>query len=160
MPAQDVLPTVRDFPSKPGATVTQTRNGYELLFDSFAQPAIDGARTSVVSARQLLFRIGTVFVDVEVGTEVESARASLVGQMLDSSNPSHPPVGILIVLLDRGRRIATTSSDAQGEFQLQFAMKSNLKLSVALDPQKPVYLPIARPGRRARVVPRHQEQVH
>ena len=141
---------------------------YELLFDSLVQSAAagtrnslvsavqsaaEGTRTSVVSARQLLFRIGAIFVDVEVGCEAESGRASLIGQMLDSSNPGHPPAGVPIVLLNRGRNIASTSSNDNGEFQLQFAMKRNLKLSVGVDRDSPVCLPITRAPAKTNSIP-------
>lgn len=131
--------------SVPGAG----KDGYELLFDTFVQSNAEGTRTSVVSARQLLFRIGAVFVDVELGCEANSDHASLIGQMLDSSNPGHPPAGVPIALLDRGRNIARTSSNDNGEFQFQFAMKRNLKLAVAVDRDSPVYLPITGPPLKA-----------
>jgi hypothetical protein len=130
-------------PAKPNSGSKKDR--YELLFDSFIHSALEATRTSVVSARQLLFRIGAIFVDVEVGREANSDRASLIGQMLDSSNPGHPPVGVSIVLVDRGRKVACTSSNDNGEFQFQFAIKNNLKLSVAVDRDRPVYLPITSP---------------
>jgi len=119
---------------------------YELLFDSQEQAARDGLRNSVIAARQLLFRIGSVFVDLEVGREGDSNRASIIGQMLDSSRPGHPPSGIRIALLDRNRPVASASSNDHGEFRLQFALKDNLKLSVELDRNKPVHLPITNPA--------------
>jgi hypothetical protein len=92
-----------------------------------------------------------VFVDLEVGRETDSNRASLIGQMLDSSDPSNPPAGVPIVLLDRGRRVAKTLSNDHGEFRLQFAVKNNLRLSVELDRDKPVHLPITNPhGRKGK----------
>ena len=121
------------------------KNGYELLFDTFVHWNAVGTRTSVVSTRQLLFRIGAVFVDVAVGCEANSDRASLIGQMLDSSNPGCATTGVPVALLDRGRNIASTSSNDNGEFQFQFAMKRNLKLAVAVDRGDPVYLPISSP---------------
>lgn len=117
----------------------------ELLFDSEDQSAGSGLRNSVIATRQLLFRIGSVFVDIEVGRETDSNRASLIGQMLDSSSPGHPPAGIRIALLDRNRPVASASSNDHGEFRLQFAVKDNLKLSVELDRKNPVYLPITNP---------------
>ena len=151
MPSQDRLFKLEDLlailPAKPNRKKKKDR--YELLFDTLVQTATQGTRTSVVSARQLLFRIGAIFVDVEVGREANSDRASLIGQMLDSSNPGHPPAGVPIILLDRGRNVASTSSNDNGEFQFQFAMKSNLKLSVAVDPGSPVFLPITSPPAKA-----------
>lgn len=122
---------------------------YELLFDSYEPAATDGIRNSVIAARQLLFRIGSVFVDLEVGRESDSNWASIVGQVLDSSHPGCPPAGVPIALLDHGRRVASTSSNDHGEFRLQFALKDNLKLSVELERHKPVQLPIT-PARQSR----------
>lgn len=114
----------------------------ELLFDSVLQPMTAGARASVASARQLLYRIGPVYLDLRVDAEPNSERASLVGQMLDRSNPEHPITGVPVVLLAGQKNVASTSSNGNGEFQLEFAMRSNLRLSVAVDPLHPVYLPI------------------
>jgi hypothetical protein len=115
---------------------------FELLFDSFAQPLAAGARASVASARQLLYRVGTVYVDMRVDTEGNSDRASLVGQMLDSAKPGHPVAGVPVVLLEGQKNITSTSSNDNGEFQLQFEVKNNLRLAVAVDQENPVYLPI------------------
>jgi hypothetical protein len=114
----------------------------EFLFDSFAQPIAAGARASVASARQLLYRVGTVYVDMRVDTEGNSDRASLVGQMLDSAKPGQPVAGVPVVLLEGQKNITSTSSNDNGEFQLQFAVKNNLRLAVAVDKANPVYLPI------------------
>jgi len=114
----------------------------ELLFDSVLQPMTAGARASVASARQLLYRIGPVYLDLRVDSEPNSERASLVGQMLDRSIPEHPITGVRVVLLAGQKNIASTSSNGNGEFHLEFAMRSNLRLSVAVDPLHPVYLPI------------------
>jgi len=115
---------------------------YEVLFDSWAQPAEAMLRGSVTASRQLLFRIGAIFIDVEVGREADSNSASLVGQILDSSKPGEPPSGVPIALLVRGRRIASTSTNDHGEFRFQFVVKQDLKLSVELERNKSVYLPI------------------
>ena len=86
-------------------------------------------------------------MDLEVDKEVNSDRVSLTGQMVDSANPDHPPVGVPIVLLQRGKRIVQTLSNDNGEFQLDFVMKRNLKLQVSVSRNHPVHLPInLRPG--------------
>jgi len=115
---------------------------FELLFDSVAQSGNERIRTSVIVSRQLLFRIGSVFVDLEVDKEVNSDRVSLIGQLVDSANPGHSPVGIPIVLLQRGKCIVKTLSNDNGEFQLNFVMRRNLKLQVSMNRSRPVRLPI------------------
>jgi len=128
------------------------KSRYELLRDTFVQPASEGIRSSVVSARQLLFRIGTVFVDVEVEHKANSNRASLIGQILDSSNPRSPLSKVPIVLLGRNRNIASTETNDNGEFQFQLARKSDLKLSVTIPGDRPVHLPITYPPAKWEVV--------
>ncbi len=120
----------------------QPNSAFELLFDSLAQPVAAGARATVASARQLLYRVGTVYVDMRVDSENNSDRAALVGQMLDSAHPNHPVSGVPVVLLDGRKNVASTISNNNGEFHLEFDLKSNLRLSVTVGNLAPVYLPI------------------
>lgn len=121
---------------------TESSGIFELLFDSFAQPTLAGARASVASARQLLYRVGSVYVDMRVDSETNSDRAALVGQMLDSAHPGHPVVGVPVILMDGRKSLVSTISNNNGEFHLEFLLKSNLRLSVAVGDKSPVYLPI------------------
>ncbi|MBV9145255.1 MAG: zf-HC2 domain-containing protein, partial [Acidobacteria bacterium] len=105
---------------------------FELLFDSLAQPLAAGARASVASARQLLYRVGTVYVDMRVDSALNSEQAALVGQMLDSAHPRHPVAGVPVILMDGRKNVASTISNNNGEFHLEFALKSNLRLSIAV----------------------------
>jgi|SRR5262245_29048714 len=117
-------------------------NPCELLFDSSAQPLPPGARTSGVSSRQLLYRIGSVYIDMEIGKDPDSEHACVVGQMLDSSRPGHPVAGIPVTLLDRGRHVARALSNDNGEFRLVFEAQKDPKLTVAVGRKNPVRLPI------------------
>ena len=136
----------------------QPKGAFELLFDSLAQPAVAGARASVASARQLLYRIGTVYVDMRVDSEVNSERAALVGQMLDSARPGHPVSGVPIILMDGRRSVASAMSNDNGEFQIDFVIKSNLRLSVTVGDGAPVYLPITGIEERRRQAMRSRGQ--
>jgi len=129
------------FGIQPGKT-PQPSAAFELLFDSLAQPMTAGARASVASARQLLYRVGTVYVDMRVDSELNSERAALVGQMLDSARPGNPVAGVPVILMDGRKNVASTISNNNGEFHLEFALKNNLRLSVAVGDSVPVYLPI------------------
>jgi len=115
---------------------------FELLFDSFAQPVAAGTRASVASARQLLYRVGSVYVDMRVDSETNSDRAALVGQMLDSAHPGHPVAGVPVILMDGRKSLVSTVSNNNGEFHLEFLLKNNLRLSVTVGDKSPVYLPI------------------
>ena len=130
--------------------VPQSTTAFELLFDSLAQPVAAGARASVASARQLLYRVGTVYVDMRVDSESNSERAALVGQMLDSAHPNHPVAGVPVVLLDGRKNVASTISNNNGEFHLEFDLKNNLRVSVTVGDLAPVYLPITGISQRKR----------
>jgi hypothetical protein len=131
--------------------IPQSATAFELLFDSLVQPVAAGARAaSVASARQLLYRVGTVYVDMRVDSESNSERAALVGQMLDSAHPNHPVSGVPVVLLDGRKNVASTISNTNGEFHLEFALKNNLRLSVTVGNLAPVYLPITGISERKR----------
>ena len=144
MPPEGTLVTPENLSGTQILATSHTEPDYELLFDSFIQSAGKGIRGPVISARQLLFRIGAVFVDIEARCEANSDRASLVGQILDSSNPGRPLAGVPICLLNRGRNVVSTSSNENGEFHFHFVMKNDLELSVKLD-HRPVYLRISNP---------------
>jgi hypothetical protein len=129
---------------------SRSKGAFELLFDTLTQPLAAGARASVASARQLLYRIGTVYVDMRVDSELNSNRVALVGQMLDSARPGHPVAGVPVILLDGRKSVTSTISNDNGEFHLDFAIKSNLRLSVAVGGNQPVYLPITGTEQRKR----------
>src|SRR5690348_6721219 len=116
-----------------------TRNGTtsELLFDSMAQPLPPGARASVVSGRQLLYRIGSVYVDLEIDRNDNSQRVAMVGQMLDSARPGRPLAGIPVALYEKRRNVARTVSNDNGEFRLEFELKKDLTLALSMDGKQP-----------------------
>jgi len=141
-PPQGILRSAKAYFEAQQKPAAQPRGLFELLFDSLAQPAVAGARASVASARQLLYRVGTVYVDMRVDSEVNSERAALVGQMLDSARPGHPVAGVPVILMDGRKNVASAVSNNNGEFQIEFLIKSNLRLSVTVGNSVPVYLPI------------------
>jgi hypothetical protein len=141
-PPEGIVRSVKAYFEIEQQRAAQTKGIFELLFDSFAQPVTAGARSSVASARQLLYRVGSVYVDMRVDSETNSDRAALVGQMLDSAHPGHPVAGVPIILMDGRKSLASTVSNNNGEFHLEFLLRSNLRLSVAVGDQAPVYLPI------------------
>jgi len=114
----------------------------EVLFDSTAQPLPTGARSSLIGDRQVLYRLGSVYVDMEFESQADSRRWLVVGQMLDSARPGRPLTGIHISLLERGRNIARTTSNDNGEFRLEFDPSTELKLELFIDRRHPVHLPL------------------
>lgn len=141
-PPEGIVRAVKAYFEVEQRRAAQPKRAFELLFDSLAQPVTAGARASVASARQLLYRVGTIYVDMRVDSETNSERAALVGQMLDSAHPGHPVSGVPVILMDGRKNVASTVSNNNGEFHMDFVLKSNLRLSVTVGDASPVYLPI------------------
>src|SRR5947209_3112968 len=141
-PPKGVVRTVKAYFDAEQRRAAVPRSAFELLFESLAKPLAAGVRASVASASQLLYRVGTLYVDMRVDSELNSERAALVGQMLDSAHPGHPVSGVPVILLDGRKNVASTISNSNGEFHLEFSLKSNLRLSVTVGDASPVYLPI------------------
>ena len=142
MPADRIVLSVKASIAIRRQAETNPAECFELLFDSKAQALPPGARASAVRGRQLLYRIGSVYVDIQLDKNGDSDRALLVGQMLDSARPGHPMAGIPVALHERGRSIAHTVSNDNGEFHLEFIAKNDLRLCLAMDRRHPVHLPI------------------
>jgi hypothetical protein len=90
---------------------------------------------------------------MRVDSELNSEQAALVGQMLDSAHPGRPVSGVPVILMDGRKNVASTISNNNGEFHLEFSIKSNLRLSIAVGDDSPVYLPITGVERKRTQMP-------
>lgn len=124
------------------AAMDAAPSGIELLFDSLLQPAIGGTRASVASARQILFKVGTIFLDFRVELEPNAESATLVGQVLDSATPRRPLADVPVVVQAAGEELAGTVSSRTGEFQLDFPLRHDLQMWVKLPRMEPISLPL------------------
>jgi hypothetical protein len=112
----------------------------KLIFDSFRQPLAAGVRTASVSARQLLYKVQDIQVDIRL--EPEARRSSMVGQVLDSSRPDPAVKGAAVILLRGGQDVARTATNDFGEFQLEFDSEELLQLSIKVGEQGTVLIPL------------------
>ncbi len=76
--------------NRPLATRSRRTRLAQLVLDSFRQPALAGARATGQSPRQLLYRTGTLLIDLRM-ERLSGSRLSLVGQVLDSNVGRHDP---------------------------------------------------------------------
>src|SRR5947209_8035598 len=116
-PPEGIIRTVKaHFDAEQRRAAAAPKGALELLFDSLAQPLAAGVRASVASARQLLYRVGTLYVDMRVDSELNSERAALVGQMLDSAHPGPPVSAVPVIRRDGRKSVASTMRNSNGEF--------------------------------------------
>jgi hypothetical protein len=87
-----------------------------LQFDSNRQRLVAGVRSGHTSARQLLYKSGTVCIDMRMQPTPGSESFVLVGQLLDSMNPGLGISGIPVSLLSRGDTVSSKETNQNGEF--------------------------------------------
>lgn len=89
-----------------------------LVFDSLRRPALAGARSSGVEARQLLYRAEDYSIDLQVDV-VGQGSAELTGQILRQGELRFESVaGLQLDLILNGGTIDSTITNDRGEFQV------------------------------------------
>ena len=109
----------------------------ELVFDSFAQPATPGIRSSLSLARQLVFRKGRYSVDMRL--EFQPGRLAIVGQVLDFGQ-ANSALGDIPVRLLAYKQQTTTSHF--GEFQFDVERMENLELLFVMSEERDLMISI------------------
>jgi hypothetical protein len=102
-----------------------------LIFDSFTQPALAGARgtSSAGSARQLVLRAEEFDIHLRIWGSAEQRR--ITGQVLPRGESSFVG-GANLHLMRDGERCGSASVDNFGEFEFPFVPEGTLNLQVDL----------------------------
>ena len=127
-PTEDMQSAMHLFRLAPDAGRSKLRRVLAtIVFDSFLQPALAGARGGG-AARQLVLKSGIFDIRIKVwGTR---NRRQLMGQLLVRTGDSLDPEIPCHLLLD-GKRLETRTIDDQGEFH--FTSVPDGKLSLQID---------------------------
>jgi len=99
-----------------------------VVFDSFAQPALAGAR-GTTSARQVVLRAEEF--DIHVRISGESEKRHMTGQVLARGETTFVG-GAMLHLVRDGKRFESTSVDKLGEFEFQGVPDGLLSLQMDL----------------------------
>jgi hypothetical protein len=100
-----------------------------LIFDSFRQPALAGARGTAASARQLVMRAEEF--DIHIKVWGESDHRQILGQLLPRNGQNFLQVA-RFHLLRNGERVETTAVDELGEFLFTDVPEGDLSLQIDL----------------------------
>lgn len=118
----------------------EARGIIELLFDSFLQPAVAGARSARSAARQLLYRADPYHVDLHIEAKPGTSHVVVTGQLLDTNQPEHIARNVEILLSSGAEKVARISTNEFGEFRGEIENKGELKLSFAGPGEKRIVL--------------------
>ena len=125
-----------------GASIVQ------LLFDSFQSPATAGIRATAVAARQLLYGVGAYRIDLRMEPQMDSDKVSLVGQILNSEDPTNVNTESTVTLLRGKRVLAQSQTNTLGEFHLECVLEGDLQLHLKLQASE-INIPLLVPSEAA-----------
>lgn len=132
---------------KPWRWLAEAARWAELVFDSFSQAQLAPVRGSGPNlapvSRQLIHELEPFVVDLRL--ELHPGRGSLwvIGQILNSQEPSDAMPSIRLILLDGDDLVVgTTTAGSSGEFEFQCGITSNLRLFINISGQRAIGIAI------------------
>jgi hypothetical protein len=126
----------------------------EVLFDSFLQPEVAGARSRATGARQMLYRADSFQIDLQIEPKPGSNHVVVTGQLMDVSTPEIVSRGVQIKLSNFRENVVHTVTNEFGEFCCEMDNSGDLELSVPGRTGKPISISLRNalgdwPGGRA-----------
>jgi hypothetical protein len=118
----------------------EPRNLIEVLFDSFLQPAVAGARSVVIGTRQMLYRADPYQIDIQIEPKPGSNRLVITGQLLDLSHPGIIGRDIQVTLSNRRGNTVLAPTNQFGEFSGEIENSGDLELSIPGDSSQPIVI--------------------
>jgi len=117
----------------------------KIVFDSLTQPALAGVRSAgAAAARQMVYEVEGVMVDLRFDRPPRSSCISLIGQVLDQKAPRVSLANAAVMLWnEKGLVLAETRTNGLGEFQLEFEVQNRLRLSIQALAGKLIRIPLA-----------------
>lgn len=113
-----------------------------LLFDSALQPVTAGVRSTASVVRQLLYRSGSICIDMRMQPKPGSQLMVLIGQLLDSAKPDHGISGIPVSLLCKGDTLSQSRTNDVGEFDFGVTAADHLQLVFGMADTRNIVVPV------------------
>jgi hypothetical protein len=113
-----------------------------LQFDSLRQPNAMGVRSGHNSARQLLYKSGSVCIDMRMQPTPGSESIVLIGQLLDTLSPGHGIGGIPVSLLSNGDTILRQQTNQDGEFNFGMESSPDMQLVFGMSDSRTIVLAV------------------
>jgi len=118
----------------------EPRNLIEVLFDSFLQPAVAGARSVVIGTRQMLYRADPYQIDIQIEPKPGSNSLVITGQLLDLSHPGVIGRDIQVTLSNHRGHSVIAATNQFGEFSGEIENSGDLELSIPGDSDQPIVI--------------------
>jgi hypothetical protein len=112
----------------------------ELLFDSFLQPLVEGARSAATGARQMLYKADPYQIDLHIESMSNGNRVKVTGQVLDVSSPEMIGRDMSITISNRRGNIVRTATNEFGEFHGEVENTGDLEVILPAPGGRPITL--------------------
>ena len=112
----------------------------EVLFDSFLQPLVAGARSSSSGIRQMLYRAEPYQVDVHIEAKPGANKLTVTGQLLDLRNPDAPGRDVPVIISNLRGHVVQTVTNEFGEFREEIQASDDLELKLLGEDEKAVII--------------------
>jgi len=124
-----------------GATQQKKSNNVvELLFDSFLQPALAGARSMVIGTRQMLYRADPYQIDIQIEPKPGTNRLVITGQLLEIGSAVTTATGMQVTLSNHRGNIVVATTNQFGEFSGELENSGDLELSIPSGSGEPIVI--------------------
>ena len=118
----------------------ESRGVIEVLFDSFLEPAMAGARSVVIGTRQMLYRADPYQIDLQIEPKPGSNRLVITGQLLDLNHPGVSGGDIQVTLSNRRGNTVMAATNQFGEFSGEIENSGDLELTIPGEDDKPMVI--------------------
>jgi hypothetical protein len=143
-PPADLVLAVKSAVAPPASrrVTERTAEIAQLIFDSFAQPQLEGVRSEQVTTRQLMYKAGSLLIDMQLQPLENSSWSSLTGQVMNENQADREVDTLHVHLLSGRKELAHTHTDRYGEFYVEYDPQRDLQLSLEVSPDKDVFVPL------------------
>jgi len=129
-PAADVRLAKAAFAASRGVAQRSEKSSFvEVMFDSFLQPMLAGARSGGLGTRQMLYRADPYQIDIQIEAKPEGNRLMVTGQLLDVSSPGIVGRDVKITLSNHRGNVIHTVTNQFGEFRGEVENTGDLELA-------------------------------
>jgi hypothetical protein len=120
----------------------ESRSRISVLFDSFLQPVVKGARSAATDStqRQMLYRADPFQIDVQIEAKPGTSDLMVTGQLLDLTNPAIAGQNINVTLSNLRGHVVQAVSNKNGEFTCEIKNSGDLQITFAGGHGEPIVI--------------------